>query len=159
MKSWLEQLERELDARLSAFLRNNPLQEQLFRDQHLQDRAKALQRQRSQLKQEANEQRRQLLQLADDVRGWRQRCNRAHQAGAADLAKRADAHLTRLMQQGRSLWSDLEDLGRRFGEVDRQLEMLSKQKSSGSSNLEADWAQFEAEQELEELRRRSGLNS
>ena len=159
MKSWLEQLERELDARLSAFLRNNPIQEQLFRDQHLQDRAKALQRQRSQLKQEANEQRRQLLQLADDVRGWRQRCNRAHQAGAADLAKRADTHLTRLMQQGRSLWSDLEDLGRRFGEVDRQLEMLSKQKSSGSTNLEADWAQFEAEQELEELRRRSGLNS
>ena len=159
MKSWLEQLERELDARLSAFLRNNPIQEQLFRDQHLRDRAKALQRQRSQLKQEAEEQRRQLLQLAEDVRGWRQRCERARRAGATELVRRADDHLTRLMQQGRSLWSDLEDLGRRFGEVDRQLELLSKQQTSGSTDLEADWAQFEAEQELEELRRRSGLNS
>ena len=30
--SWLEQLERELDQRLSGFLRNNPLQDQLFQD-------------------------------------------------------------------------------------------------------------------------------
>ena len=159
MKSWLEQLERELDARLSAFLRNNPVQEQLFRDQHLQDRAKALQRQRSQLTQEAKEQRRQLLTLADEVRAWRQRSDRARNAGAAELARKAEEHLNRLMQQGRSLWGDLEDLGRRFGEVNRQLELLSKQQSANSTNLEADWAQFEAEQELDELRRRSGLNS
>ena len=48
MSSWLEQLERELDARLSAFLRNNPVQDQLFSEQHLKDRAGALQRQRQQ---------------------------------------------------------------------------------------------------------------
>ena len=36
--SWLDQLERELDARLSAFLRSNPNQERLFRDQHRKDR-------------------------------------------------------------------------------------------------------------------------
>ena len=30
MSTWLEQLERELDKRLSEFLRNNPLQDQLF---------------------------------------------------------------------------------------------------------------------------------
>ena len=46
MSSWLEQLERELDARLSAFLRNNPVQDNLFSEQHLRDRAGALQRQR-----------------------------------------------------------------------------------------------------------------
>ena len=64
------------------------------------------------------------------------------------------------MQQGRDLWSDLEDLGRRFGEVDRQLESLkNQQKKSGSPSLDRDWAMFEAEQELDELRRRSGLNS
>ena len=38
MSSWLEQLERELDARLSAFLRNNPVQDHLFSEQHLKDR-------------------------------------------------------------------------------------------------------------------------
>ena len=158
MSSWLEQLERELDARLSAFLRNNPVQDHLFNEQHLKDRAAALQRQRQQLQSEAKHQRQQLLQLAEDVRGWRSRVDRAKAAGAADLAERAEQHLTSLMNQGRSLWADLEDLGRRFKEVEQQLEELRQQQQTPSpSTLEKDWALFEAEQELEQLRRDSGL--
>ena len=158
MSSWLEQLERELDARLSAFLRNNPVQDQLFREQHLKDRAGALQRQRQQLQGEAKQQRQQLLRLAEDVRAWRSRVDRAKAAGAADLAGRAEQHLTSLMNQGRSLWVDLEDLGRRFNEVERQLKELQQQQETPSpSTLEKDWALFEAEQELEQLRRDSGL--
>ena len=111
MSSWLEQLERELDARLSAFLRNNPVQEHLFSEQHLKDRAAALQRQRQQLQGEAKQQRQQLLRLAEDVRAWRSRVERARAAGAADLAGRAEQHLTSLMNQGRALWADLERSG------------------------------------------------
>ena len=158
MSSWLEQLERELDARLSAFLRNNPVQDNLFSEQHLRDRAGALQRQRQQLQSEAKQQRQQLLRLADDVRGWRSRVDRARAAGADDLAKRAEQHLSSLMNQGRALWADLEDLGRRFNEVERQLNELVKQRQTPSpSTLEKDWALFEAEQELEQLRRDAGL--
>ena len=102
MSSWLEQLERELNARLSAFLRNNPVQEHLFSEQHLKDRAAALQRQRQQLQGEAKQQRQQLLRLAEDVRAWRSRVERARAAGAADLAGRAEQHLTSLMNQGRA---------------------------------------------------------
>ena len=61
------------------------------------------------------------------------------------------------MNQGRALWADLEDLGRRFNEVERQLQELQKQTPSPST-LEKDWALFEAEQELEQLRRDAGLN-
>ena len=158
MSSWLEQLERELDARLSAFLRNNPVQDNLFSEQHLRDRAGALQRQRQQLQSEAKQQRQQLLRLADDVRGWRSRVDRARAAGADDLAKRAEQHLTSLMNQGRALWADLEDLGRRFNEVERQLNELVQQRQTPSpSTLEKDWALFEAEQELQQLRRDAGL--
>ena len=158
MSSWLEQLERELDARLSAFLRNNPVQDNLFSEQHLKDRAGALQRQRQQLQNEAKQQRQQLLRLADDVRGWRSRVDRARAAGADDLAKRAEQHLSSLMNQGRALWADLEDLGRRFNEVERQLDELVQQRQTPSpSTLEKDWALFEAEQELEQLRRDAGL--
>ena len=159
MSSWLEQLERELDARLSAFLRNNPVQDNLFSEQHLRDRAGALQRQRQQLQSEAKQQRQQLLRLADDVRGWRSRVDRARAAGADDLAKRAEQHLSSLMNQGRALWADLEDLGRRFNEVERQLDELVQQRQTPSpSTLEKDWALFEAEQELEKLRRNAGLS-
>ena len=158
MSSWLEQLERELDARLSAFLRNNPVQDNLFSEQHLRDRAGALQRQRQQLQSEAKQQRQQLLRLADDVRGWRSRVDRARAAGADDLAKRAEQHLSSLMNQGRALWADLEDLGRRFNEVERQLDELVQQRQTPSpSTLEKDWALFEADQELEQLRRDAGL--
>ena len=158
MSSWLEQLERELDASLSAFLRNNPVQDNLFSEQHLRDRAGALQRQRQQLQSEAKQQRQQLLRLADDVRGWRSRVDRARAAGADDLAKRAEEHLSSLMNQGRALWADLEDLGRRFNEVERQLDELVQQRQTPSpSTLEKDWALFEAEQELEQLRRDAGL--
>ena len=156
--SWLEQLERELDERLSGFLRTNPLQDQLFQEQHSRDRAQSLQRQRQQLQQEAEQQRQQLLHLAEDVRAWRQRADKARQANASDLAKRADQHLHGLMDQGRQLWNDLDDLGRRFNEVEQQLLALkSQQKAPSGSDLEKDWALFEAEQELRELRNNAGL--
>ena len=159
MSTWLEQLERELDKRLSEFLRNNPIQDQLFQDQHQQDRASALQRQRQQLQQDAEEQRQQLLALADQVKDWRQRIQRADQAGATDLADRARRHMDELMTQGRNLWSDLENLGRRFEEVDGQLKSLNRQPSSASrEDLDRDWALFEAEQELKRMRRDAGFS-
>ena len=159
MSSWLEQLEQELDARLSAFLHNNPVQDNLFSEQHLKDRAGALQRQREQLQSEAKQQRQQLLKLAEDVRAWRSRVDRARAAGAADLAVRAEQHLNSLMNHGRTLWADLEDLGRRFTEVEKQLQELHQQQQTPSpSTLEKDWALFEAEQELQQLRRDAGLS-
>ena len=159
MSSWLEQLERELDKRLSEFLRNNPTQDQLFQDQHQQDRASALKRQRRQLQQDAEEQRRQLLDLADQVKDWRERIQRADRAGATDLADRARHHLNQLMTQGRHLWSDLENLGRRFEEVDGQLAELSRQpQSANQKELDRDWAMFEAEEELKRMRRDAGLS-
>jgi len=158
MSNWLEQLERELDQRLSAFLRNNPVQNQLFQDQHQQDRAQALQRQRQQLQQDAEQLRGQLLNLVTEVRAWTDRIDRARRAGALDLAQRAQAHLDGLMAQGRTQWTDLANLGRRFSEVEAQLQELSRQAQSSRPGLDDDWARFEAEQELEQLRREKGLS-
>jgi len=158
MSNWLEQLERELDQRLAAFLSQNPVQEQLFRQQHQLDRVRSLQRQRQQLQQDAEEQRKQLLALAADVRAWTERTERAKRAGEKELSQRTEQHLNNLMNQGRTLWTDLADLGRRFKEVDQQLLELSQQQRSGVSSLDQDWALFEAEQELEQLRRDAGLS-
>ena len=158
MSNWLEQLERELDQRLSAFLRNNPVQNQLFQDQHQQDRAQALQRQRQQLQQDAEQLRGQLLTLVTEVRAWTDRIDRARRAGALDLAQRAQAHLDGLMAQGRTQWTDLANLGRRFSEVEAQLQELSRQAQSSRPGLDDDWAMFEAQQELEQLRREKGLS-
>jgi len=108
---------------------------------------------------EWKQQRQQLLRLAEDVRAWRSRVERARAAGAADLAGRAEQHLTSLMNQGRALWADLEDRGRRFNEVERQLQELQQQKQTPSpATLEKDWALFKAEPELGRRRRDAGLS-
>lgn len=158
--SWLDQLERNLEERLNAFLRSNPQQDQLLRQQHLHDRQQDLHRRRRQLQEQAQEHRRQLLGLARDVRDWRSRSERARAAGAVDLARRAEAHTQTLMDQGRQLWEELGQLGQQFRDLDRQLDALhqsASQQQQGRS-LDKDWALFEAQQELEELRRRQGLS-
>lgn len=158
--SWLDELERSLEQRLDAFLKANPHQDILLRDQHLQDRQRSLEQQRLQLQHQAHDLRRQLLNLAEEVRNWTARSDRARTAGAQELAKRADQHIQALMNQGRDLWTELNALGATFQTVEQQLDQLmtSNTKPSPSRNLEQDWALFEAQQELDELRRQHGLS-
>ena len=158
--SWLDELERSLEQRLDAFLKANPHQDILLRDQHLQDRQRSLEQQRLQLQHQAHDLRRQLLNLAEEVRNWSARSDRARTAGAQELAKRADQHIQALMNQGRDLWTELNALGATFQTVEQQLDQLmaSNTKPSPSRNLEQDWALFEAQQELDELRRQHGLS-
>ena len=158
--SWLDELERSLEQRLDAFLKANPHQDILLRDQHLQDRQRSLEQQRLQLQHQAHDLRRQLLNLAEEVRNWTARSDRARTAGAQELAKRADQHIQALMNQGRDLWTELNALGATFQTVEQQLDQLmtSNKTPNPSRNLEQDWALFEAQQELDELRRQHGLS-
>ena len=88
-------------------------------------------------------------------------------AAAEELAAKAKAHVTTLMEQGRSRWQTLAELGERFTSVERELAALTATPSSpaptraaesvadGMAELEQAWCRFEAQQELEALRRRN----
>jgi len=65
--SWLDQLERNLEERLNAFLRSNPQQDQLLRQQHLHDRQQDLQRRRRQLQEQERS-------IAVSFSAWRGKC-------------------------------------------------------------------------------------
>ncbi|AKN61684.1 hypothetical protein WB44_11940 [Synechococcus sp. WH 8020] len=158
--TWLDNLERGLEERLEQFLRSNPAQDQLLREQHLQDRQRDLHNRRGQQQLQARELRRQLLTLAEQVQAWTTRSEKARRAGALELAQRADQHVAALMQQGRELWEEFEALGLQFAELEAQLNSLKTQEKQSTSrlSLDEDWALFEAQQELEELRRNQGLN-
>jgi hercynine metabolism protein len=184
--SWLEELEARLEEQLESFLRDNPQQEALLAEQEGRDRQQWLRRERLRLRQQAEEQRQGLLRLAEEIRRWQERVQRARAAGADDLAARAQAHGEGLMEQGRSRWQELAELGQRFGAVERELEELGGSAAAakpaaaaapnpvatnaaaaeapgaagmaaGGASLDADWAAFEAQQELQELRRRMRL--
>ena len=155
--SWLEELEARLEQQLEGFLRTNPQQEELLREQEDRDRQRRLLVERGRLRQQAEDQRRQLLKLAEEIRQWQGRIGRARSAGADDLAARAEDHVNALMDQGRHCWRALTDLGQRFAGVEQELTELVRRRRNGSPStpdLEADWARFEAQQELQELKRR-----
>tara|TARA_B100000925_G_C21716823_1_gene349148 strand:- start:55 stop:540 length:486 start_codon:yes stop_codon:yes gene_type:complete len=158
--TWLDQLERNLEERLDAFLRSNPDQDRLLNEQHLQDRQRNLNSRRDQMQIQARDLRRQLLSLAEQVQAWGKRTNKARNAGAEDLALRAEKHVNSLMNQGRDLWNELDALGQSFRDLDQQISGLNQRTSEqkGHRSLDEDWALFEARQELEELRRHQGLS-
>ena len=158
--TWLDQLERNLEERLDAFLRSNPDQDRLLKEQHLQDRQRDLNSRRDQMQIQARDLRRQLLSLAEQVQAWGDRTQKARNAGAEDLALRAEQHVNCLMNQGRDLWTELYVLGQNFRDLDQRISDLNQQTSArkGDRSLDEDWALFEAHQELEELRRREGLS-
>jgi hercynine metabolism protein len=174
--SWLDQLEARLDKTLEEFLKANPQQEALLAEQAARERQQRLGRDRLSLRTEAEQQRHGLMRLAEDIRSWQERVERAKRAGALDLAGRAEAHIATLMDQGRARWQTLAELGERFAAVERELGELAAKAgattrtppSGGGNtseeaktrpqptgeNLAADWAAFESQQELEELRRK-----
>ena len=158
--TWLDQLEQHLEERLDAFLHSNPDQDRLLQEQHLQDRQRDLRSRRDLMKIQARDLRRQLLSLAEQVQAWGERTKKARNAGADDLALRAEKHVQSLMDQGRDLWNELDELGRNFRDLDQQFSRLNQKASQqrGHRSLDEDWALFEAHQELEDLRRRQGLS-
>ena len=184
--NWLEQLEARLEQQLEAFLHDNPEQRRRLERQAARDRQQRLVEERLQLQQQAEAQRRALLELAQEIRLWQQRVERARGAGANDLVERAERHQATLMEQGRSRWQQLSQLGERFRALEAELAALSDQDNAAAGTaaatgpsqpgrteqagggateadfspedkLAADWARFETQQELQELRRRLNL--
>ncbi|MEI6030726.1 MAG: hercynine metabolism protein [Synechococcaceae cyanobacterium ELA739] len=173
--SWLDDLESRLDSQLEAFLRSSPAQEALLAEQERQDRLSQLRRQRLELQQQAEQQRQELLQLAVEIRQWQERVERARTASATELAHRAESHIAGLMERGRLRWQGLAELGQQFNALEWELTELGRRPTSGAgsrqepnpsdgaspgtaapepANLDSDWAAFEAQQELEALKRR-----
>jgi hercynine metabolism protein len=131
---WLDQLEAKLEQTLEAFLRANPGQRQRLQEQ-IQADAQAL--------------RRDLLQLAAEIQRWRDRVAKARAAGAPELAAQAQRHVDQLMEQGRSRWQQLEQLGHEL-----QGAGPAAAQAPSRESLDEAWARFEIEQDLERLRRR-----
>jgi hercynine metabolism protein len=170
--SWLDELEARLEQRLESFLRANPAQEALLAEQAARDRQEWLRGQRLELQQQAERQRQALLALAEEIRAWQQRVERARAAREEVLAGRAEAHIATLMEQGRQRWQALEQLGERFTAVERELATGTPPPARGpgpaapasgsptaaqgaaADGLDAAWSQFEAQQDLQELQRR-----
>ena len=160
-KSWWQELERELEHQFDSFLGDHPGQQELLEQEEWREQQRRRQQRLLEIEQQAQRLRQQLLTLSGEIKAWHQRVERARQAQAHDLADQASAHLDGLMAQGRAQWQTLAALGAE----DQQLRAESsraaaqapqrppRQQQPATNDLESAWSRFEAEQELEQLRR------
>ena len=155
--TWLDQLEENLTQKLSAFLRENPYQELLLNHQEQRDLYQSLNEKQQEIQIKAETIREQLIQLVQEVEAWKRRATKARTAGSLALAKKAEKHLDLLIGRGRNLWNELEVLGGHFEANEEQLDLLFKETETEDSSFEKKWSEFDAEQELEKLRRKSDL--
>lgn len=163
-RDWFSRLEQQLEQQLDAFLRANPEQERLLLQQERRERQQRLRRRRIDLQTSAEHIRAELLQLAGEIGEWQQRVERARAAGAEPLAQRAELHVAELRARGRDRWQALGELGVAFRQVEAELSAPAEREEAARAsaaaaqpleNLEQAWAAFEAEQELERMRRDS----
>ncbi len=156
---WIDNLEAKLNAKLSDFLRENPYQANLLKKSVSKDFAQSLKKQKEYIINNAKEYRKQLLNLAEDIREWQQKSIRAREAGEIDLSYRADTYVDKLKEEGRTLWIDLTELGNRFKKIEKLTVELSKKdrEINQKPNLGKAWDQFEIDQELNKLKEKHHL--
>jgi len=153
-ESWLKELESNLNKKLSEFLDENTYQASLFREQSELEEYRLLHSKKEMLQCKAQKHRDKLLELAKDIKNWQQRSYRAKSAGAKELASRAKEQVKKLMEEGRTLWSELDQIGREFKKIDKRMISLSKERSSEKESLDTKWGEFETEQVLDQLRKK-----
>ncbi len=155
---WFRDLEKELDKKFKAFLQANPYQAELLTNQKQKDVYNNLLVQKQKIQKKAESIRKELLALGVQIKEWSKRSQRAKEAGAKDLAFKAELHLQKLMTDGRNLWSELDQLGIQFQGIEQQVLEIAEKTCNNNSQIEQEWAGLETEEELRKLKRNKGLS-
>ena len=154
--SWWQRLEQELEQQFDRFLSDHPNQKELLDQEQWNEQQRRKHQRLIGIDQEAQDLRQRLLKLSKEISAWSERVKRARTAGAHDLASRAETHLGHLMGQGRAQWQALATLGVEAQQLKQELAAAKqppKSRTGTAADLEDAWRRFEAEQELDELRR------
>jgi len=142
-----DDVSRFLETRLEEFLKNNPhleiqaLQEQL-REQE-QDTIRLItdsERQKQRLEQE-------ILSVAEDIKTWHLRIDKAKAAGRLDLAQAAQEREAALLRQGNMLWGQMEGAKKRIiqsQELLRQIQQRRKEVDAKAAEVKATQAKTQS---------------
>lgn len=142
-----DEVSQFLETRLEEFLRQNPQLELQVLLEQIQDQEKETLQLLHNLKTQQSQQEEQLLALAEDIKLWHGRIQKAQQAQRLELATAAQQRENELLQQGNQLWGQrLQTLERlqqaqklsqqmqqRRQEVQNQIDSLKAQASRSTS--------------------------
>jgi uncharacterized protein (TIGR04376 family) len=174
-----------LETQLEEYLRNNPHLELLVLEEKLREQEEETLRLMTDLKRQEQQLQDDIVGLAREVQLWHARIEKAKVANRPDLAQPAEAHMADLLRQGNQRWGQAEMIKQRITqtqELQKQIQSRRKEvqqqvtqsqatrgtsstpgwssiPSSSQSNLDSLEQQFrrwEAEEELEQLKRNLG---
>ena len=142
-----DEVSQFLETRLEEFLRQNPQLELQVLLEQIQDQEKETLQLLHNLRTQQSQQEEQLLALAEDIKLWHGRIQKAQQAQRLDLATAAQQRESELLQQGNQLWGQRlhtleqfqqaqklsQQMQQRRQEVQNQIDSLKAQASRSTS--------------------------
>ena len=155
-KSWIDEIEKNLERRFEEFLLGNPYQSQLLEKQEEKNHFILIQKRQQEIQLESKALRGKLLNIVKEVKEWRSREGKASHINQIKLAKKAEKYLHQLMTKGRELWEELDQLGIEFRKNKQHLARLSNKKDHPKNNSDQAWSKFEIDQEIQTLRKGNG---
>ncbi len=103
-----EDFSQFLDARLEEYIRNNPHIELQALDDKLQQQEIEIERLLAEFRTKEKQSQDRILELAEDIKRWHQRVQRATEAGRTDLAEQAREREAALLKEGNQVWAQME---------------------------------------------------
>ena len=62
-----------------------------------------------------------------------------------------------LMKKGKSLWLELDEMGKEFKQISHQIKNLNREKAKQTNSFDQRWVNLEIQKELDQLRKEVGL--
>lgn len=132
-----DEFSRFLETRLEEFLRNNPHLELQALLEQLREQEGDARRLLQRLEQQKNQQEQEILNLAQDIKTWHGRIEKALQAGRQDLAAAAQEREAALLHQGNLVWGQRTGTGEQIRQAQTLLEQILKRQQEVQAKIAA----------------------
>jgi uncharacterized protein (TIGR04376 family) len=134
--SLFEDVSRFLETRLEEFLRNNPHLELQALLEQLREQEQDTVRLITNLEAEKQRSERDILSVAEDIKTWHLRIDKAKAAGRLDLAQAAQEREAALLRQGNQLWGQMEGAKKRILQSQTLLAQIQKRRQEVQTKAE-----------------------
>ncbi|MCU0536482.1 MAG: TIGR04376 family protein [Hydrococcus sp. Prado102] len=126
--SLFDEVSRFLETRLEEFLKNNPHLELQALLEQLREQEQDTIRLVSDLERQKQRLENEILSVAQEIKTWHLRIDKAKAAGRADLAQAAQEREAALLRQGNQLWGQMEGARKRILQSQELLRQIQQRK-------------------------------
>lgn len=130
-----DDVSRFLENRLEEFLKNNPHLELQSIEEELKEQSTVLQTLIVELQQKKATLEKKILTLAEEVKTWHFRVEKARSAGREDLARSAEEREGQLLREGNEVWGQMTATKKRLIQAQDLLPQIEKKRQEVKQKL------------------------